>query len=121
MEHAKIDDLVEFSEDRRVRKRVFLSDDIVSEVVCYEPGQGTPVHHHPRQDEIFYVIEGRGTMEVGEETIELAASSTVFVPATVPHGLTAADDSRLVLMFFKGPGKPPRGLNSRPPRAKETP
>jgi len=30
MEHAKISDLVEFSDDKRVRKRIFLSDDIVS-------------------------------------------------------------------------------------------
>jgi quercetin dioxygenase-like cupin family protein len=112
MEQAKINDLVEFSHDKRVRKRIFLSDDIVSEVVCYEPGQGTPVHHHPRQDEIFYVIEGRGTMSVGEEVIAVSASSTVFVPATVPHGFSAADDSRLVLMFFKGPGRPPRGRDA---------
>ncbi len=112
MEHAKIGEMVEYSDAKRIRKRVFLSDDLVSELVCYEPAQGTPVHHHPRQDEIFYVIEGRGTMSVGEEVIEVAAGSAVFVPATEPHGVTAADDSRLVLMFFKAPGRPPKGRQS---------
>lgn len=112
MEHAKIAEMVEYSDIKRVRKRVFLSDDLVAELVCYEPAQGTPVHHHPRQDEIFYVIEGRGTMSVGEEVIEVAAGSTILVPATVPHGVTAADDSRLVLMFFKGPGRPRRARES---------
>ena len=112
MEHAKIGEMVAYSDQKRVRKRVFLSDDLVSELVCYEPGQGTPVHHHPRQDEIFYVIEGRGIMSVGEEVIEAGAGSTVFVPATVPHDVTAADDSRLVLMFFKGPGRPRKARES---------
>ncbi len=45
--------MVAYSEQKRVRKRVFLSDDLVSALVCYEADQGTPVHHHPRQDEIF--------------------------------------------------------------------
>ena len=37
MEHAKIAEMVEYSDIKRVRKRVFLSDDLVAELVCYEP------------------------------------------------------------------------------------
>ena len=108
-EVLKIADLAEYSVEKRVRKRLFLSDHIVSEVVFYEPGQQTVEHHHPRQDEIFLVLEGRGTSTFGKEEVRVEASSMIFVPANLKHGVKVDDDSRLVLLFFKGPGRPGRG------------
>jgi oxalate decarboxylase/phosphoglucose isomerase-like protein (cupin superfamily) len=66
MQHVSIDDLKEFATDKRIRKKVASSDKIVAEMVCYTPGQVTPNHIHPKQDEIFYVVEGNGAMIVDE-------------------------------------------------------
>ena len=73
-------------------------------MVCYEAGQATVTHHHPRQDEIFYIVEGKGEVWVGEERIAVGPSSTILIPAHKPHGVAASPDSRLVIMFVKGPG-----------------
>ena len=100
MEHAKIAEMVEYSDIKRVRKRVFLSDDLAAELVCYEPAQGTPVHHHPRQDEIFYVIEGRGTMSVGEEVIEVAAGSDPTDPNSPGAAVPALPGVLLLLLVL---------------------
>ena len=102
MDHLRIDEVIEFSREKRIRKKLRRSEKIITEILCYEPGQSTPMHQHPEQDEIFYVVEGTGTITVGEEQERVAANSLYFVPAQTPHGLTA--DSRLVLLFFKAPG-----------------
>ena len=36
-----IDDLTEFRESRRIKKRLILTENMTSELLCYEPGQGT--------------------------------------------------------------------------------
>lgn len=111
VENLNVGDRIEFSAERRVRKKLVQSRRIVSEFVCYEAGQDTVLHVHPEQDEIFFVIEGRGAITFGDRDIPVEPKSLVFVPAGTHHGVRADGDSRLVVMFTKGPGTPPR-----PPR-----
>ncbi|MCL5959876.1 MAG: cupin domain-containing protein, partial [Chloroflexi bacterium] len=80
------------------------SEKLIAEIVCYEPGQHTVQHLHPRQDEIFYIVEGEGIITVDGEEITVRPTSVVFVPAKTKHGIKTTDDSRLLLMFIKGPG-----------------
>jgi len=103
MEHLNLSELVEFSVAKRVRKKLLGSRRIVGELLCYEPGQSTPLHQHPQQDECFFVVEGTGTLTAGEETKALRSTDLILVPAQVPHSLVADGGSRLVLLFFKAP------------------
>jgi mannose-6-phosphate isomerase-like protein (cupin superfamily) len=48
-------------------------------------GVGSPLHVHHREDEWFYVIEGKLTFWVDGRTIEAAAGSFVYGPRDVPH------------------------------------
>ncbi len=102
MDHLQIDSLVEFSAAKRIRKKLLGSPKIVAELLCYEPGQSTPIHQHPQQDEIFYVLEGTGKLTLGDEETDIHPKSLILVPAQMRHGLIAAD-SRLVILFFKAP------------------
>lgn len=104
MEHLRIEELVEFSTEKRIRKKLRGSGKIVAELLCYEPGQGTPIHQHPQQDEVFYVLEGSGTIFAGDEQASIHPQSLIFVPAQTLHGITAANGTRLVILFFKAPG-----------------
>lgn len=106
MEHLEIRQQLEFSPAKQVRKKLIASEHLVAELVCYEPGQATATHLHPRQEEIFYVIEGNGTILVDEEEVPVSAGSVVFVPAGARHGIRADAGGRLALMFVKGPGSP---------------
>ena len=38
-----------FEGDKRVRKMLFKSDQLWSEIACYEPGQSTVMHQHPKE------------------------------------------------------------------------
>lgn len=107
--------MIEYSPERRVRKMIAHTDVIVSELVCYEPGQITKPHIHPYQDEIFYGIEGEGVITFTDrEDIPISPGCVVFVPAGMRHGVETAPDSRLVIMFTKGPGLPNPNRKRKP-------
>ncbi|HUT50334.1 MAG TPA: cupin domain-containing protein [Alphaproteobacteria bacterium] len=107
METFSIADKVEFSDARQVRKRLVMSERIEMEMVCYEPGQQTVEHHHVGQDEIFHILEGGGTVLVAGEPVPVSAGSVVFIPADVKHSVETSD-TRLVMVFFKSPGRSAR-------------
>lgn len=48
--------------------------------------QATECHYHERTTEIYHVLEGGGTLTVGEMTCALEPGVTVYVPAGSPHG-----------------------------------
>jgi len=43
------------------------------------------LHYHARTDEFYYVIDGHGTMIVGDDEIELHRGVVVYVPRGMPH------------------------------------
>lgn len=43
------------------------------------------LHYHQRTDEIYYVIDGEGTMVLDDEEIELHPGVVVYVPRGVKH------------------------------------
>lgn len=105
VEHHQIKDLAEFSQESFVRKSLTHSRGIVCDFVCFEPGQKADLHKHPVQDEIFFVIEGKGTIVFEErDPIPVKAGSVIFTPSGVTHGVETVSDERLILMLIKGPG-----------------
>lgn len=105
MNHLSLNDAIEFREARRIKKRIILTEAMSSEILCYEPGQGTAEHHHVKEDEAFFVIEGRGTITVDDAAFDVEANSLVFAPCGSRHGLAADKDSRLVVIYFRSPGR----------------
>jgi quercetin dioxygenase-like cupin family protein len=57
----------------------------VFEQTSLSPGRGTPLHVHPAQDEIFYVLEGEYYFQVGEARYSLRKGDTIFLPRQVAH------------------------------------
>ncbi len=43
------------------------------------------LHYHEKTDEIYYVIDGEGTMVLDDEEIELRKGVVVYVPRGVRH------------------------------------
>ena len=112
MDVRNLKDLIEFAPAGKVRKRVFITDKIEMELVCYEPGTSTVAHHHVGQDEIFMIMEGTGTITVGGEAVRVGPGSLVYAPADITHGIEPDRDGRMVMVFVKAPGR-----SQRPGRA----
>jgi quercetin dioxygenase-like cupin family protein len=93
--------LKDFASDKRVRKMLFKTDQLWSEIACYEPGQSTPMHMHPREEEAIFVLEGRANMSIAGEEIVVPAGAVVKFPSNVPHDVRNLGTERCVIMFLK--------------------
>ena len=97
----RLPELIEFRADKRVRKKLFEGAQLWGELLCYEVGQATPSHYHPKEDELFVILEGHAAVLAGDQEIDAPAGSLVIVPATVRHDLRNGGDGRLVVVFVK--------------------
>lgn len=93
--------LKDFAPDKRVRKMLFKSDQLWSEIACYEPGQSTVMHQHPKEEEAIYVLEGTANMSVDGHEVVVRAGSIVQFPRAVMHDVRNLGPERCVIMFLK--------------------
>ena len=49
------------------------------------PGQKTALHFHPRAEEIYFILGGRGAMTIGEQTRGVHSGQAIAIPAGAPH------------------------------------
>ena len=74
---------------------------------CLEPNQIQKVHAHRGADKFYFVLEGKGQFNVGDEERDVGAGSLVIAPAGVPHGVTNTGSERLSLLVAISPGAVP--------------
>jgi mannose-6-phosphate isomerase-like protein (cupin superfamily) len=60
-----------------------------------EPGQATQRHYHAETEEIYYLVEGRGELEVEGERRELVAGDAALIPSGAWHQIRATAEGRL--------------------------
>lgn len=60
-------------------------------------------HHHLETEEIYYILQGRGRMRVGDEVREVAAGDAVFIPIKRTHTLENTGDEPMRLLLVCGP------------------
>jgi len=102
---VNINDLKRYAPEARVNQPVLSSKDLVTRMNCYEPGQITPLHIHPDDDEIVFCVEGRGAVTFEErEAVPLTPGSIVSLPAGLAHRIEAAPDSRMVVIYTTNAG-----------------
>ena len=98
---VNINDLKRYSPEARVNQPVLSSKDLVTRMNCYEPGQVTPLHIHPDDDEVVFCIEGKGAVTFEErDAVPLAPGAVVNLPAGLAHRIEAAPDSRMVVVYW---------------------
>jgi quercetin dioxygenase-like cupin family protein len=67
----------------------------------YLPGYSHKSHTHPHQEEVIFILSGRGIAEANGEREEIGPGSVVFVPAGQPHAtynLSASDSMKAVVI-----------------------
>jgi quercetin dioxygenase-like cupin family protein len=90
------------------------------------PGASPPLHVHRREDESFYVLEGRIRFRCADREVLAEPGSFVFLPRDIPHTFVVegGQEARVLTLmtpgggerFFldggrtpQGPGLPPAG------------
>ena len=67
-----------------------------------EPGEQVPSHKTP-VDVLFQVIEGRGTVTIGEESQVVQLGDIIVSPAQIPHALEANQGCLFSVYVMKVP------------------
>lgn len=68
------------------------------------PGSSPALHVHHREDETFWVLEGRVTISCGDETFSAGPGDMAFLPRDVPHTFVAEGDAPAHLLTLATPG-----------------
>jgi quercetin dioxygenase-like cupin family protein len=75
----------------------------VVEIVS-SPGDSTPMHIHPNEDEHLVILEGTARIALGDETFDAAAGTAIFLPRNIPHAWGNASKSALRFLGVCTPG-----------------
>jgi quercetin dioxygenase-like cupin family protein len=89
------------------------------------PYASPPLHIHRREDESFWVLEGRVRFRCGDQEIVGGPGTFVFLPRDVPHTFVveSAEGAHILTLltpgggerFFVEGGRPPAGPGLPPP------
>jgi quercetin dioxygenase-like cupin family protein len=93
------------SDDPQGYAKPFVNPEVGAErlrmhISCISPGKRAHPPHQHLEEEIMYVLEGRGTMLLGEERTEVSAESAIFIPSNLFHGIENTGDTPLRYMVI---------------------
>jgi mannose-6-phosphate isomerase-like protein (cupin superfamily) len=74
--------------------------------------EGVGAHSHDDNDEIFYVLEGRPSLLIGETWVTLEVGAFARIPAAVTHDFCNRSDQRAGLLNVFIPGGFERNMPS---------
>jgi mannose-6-phosphate isomerase-like protein (cupin superfamily) len=66
-------------------------------------GRTTP-HYHPKAEEIYYILAGRGLMRISDETREVGAGDAIAIPPGAVHTIANIGAESLVFLCCCAPG-----------------
>lgn len=93
------------SHNPEIEKRVMLRRGEVPHVTSFSsarlaPGQAAHAHSHADMHEVFYVLSGRGVIEVDGVAAPLEAGTCVAVAPGESHEIRNTSAGELVLLYF---------------------
>lgn len=54
-------------------------------IMTIKPGGTNKRHVHEDQEQVYFVLEGEGIVEVGEERSKVKAWDVIYLPPKIPH------------------------------------
>lgn len=68
-----------------------------------EPGLGSPLHVHSREDESFYIISGEAAFILDGKWQRAGAGAFVYGPRNIPHGFKIIGEKPCHLLILAAP------------------
>jgi len=68
------------------------------------PGRATTPHHHAVTEEIYYILEGRADMTIGDETRAVGPGDAIAIPPGERHTIRNTGADELVFLCTCAPG-----------------
>ena len=77
-------------------------DKIMMMVLTVKPGVPTPPHSHPHE-QVGYLLEGRGVLFSGGESVEVEAGTSFLIPPNESHNFNATGGKPAVIIDVFSP------------------
>jgi mannose-6-phosphate isomerase-like protein (cupin superfamily) len=68
------------------------------------PGMSTTAHRHLKTEEIYYILEGHGSMQVDTETQSVGPGDAIAIPPDSVHQITNTGANLLKFLCCCAPG-----------------
>ncbi len=99
----KVSESLQFAKDKMRKNGLFETDRMFCDIYCFEPGQSQHVHSHEGSDKIYFVLQGKGLFQIGDEESHLGRDEIALAPSGERHGVSNPGPDRLVLLVFIAP------------------
>ena len=73
-------------------------------------GQSTRAHFHPRAEEIYYILKGRGRMRIESEERNVVPGDAIAIPPGARHQISHQGGEELVFLCCCAPGYEPEDV-----------
>jgi quercetin dioxygenase-like cupin family protein len=78
------------------------AENFVMGYVVIDPNGTVPIHSH-EQEEVYFIAEGKGKMQVGDEIQEVESGKAIYIQPNVQHELINGPDGNMVMIFVYSP------------------
>jgi len=68
-----------------------------------EPGGSSAVVSYPAEEQLYYILDGSGTLLYEDEKVPVKKDDFLYLPPGVRHGMASSSGVRLLVMGFKIP------------------
>ena len=68
--------------------------------ITIQPGKKSFSHSHPKNDELYYIHSGSGTMNIGGDTFEISAGNIIFCDGKKEHYISNTGNEQLYLTMI---------------------
>ena len=92
-----------FKADNFACHTLLASDSLTVELLCLGPGGELPRHRHEHTEHLMTVVAGRGSFQIGTESVEVEAGESVLAPARLYHGVRNASGEPLLVQQVSAP------------------
>ncbi|MDP2953461.1 MAG: cupin domain-containing protein [Chloroflexota bacterium] len=102
-EAIRISQFREFDSKRLVSKLLHDSEKCRVVLFCLEAGQEV-LPHETTSEVVFYGVEGKSSILIGRERVELGPEAVAVCPPHQPHGIKATQKSTVLAIITPRPG-----------------
>lgn len=103
MEIAKVTEKARFSPDKMAKVDLARGTMLSAGLNCFEAGQEHAAHVHAGQDKLYYVVQGQGVLQIGNEEGPFSVGDVAIAPSGVEHALRNPGPEPLVVLVVFAP------------------
>lgn len=94
---VEFDALVDYQEGRVVSRTLAQGRPLSVTLFAFDKGEEISTHS-AGGDALVYILDGAAEITVGDQTFNVRKGESIVMPANVPHGLTAAERFKMLLI-----------------------